>query len=146
MQCPALDGDGDGYTEDQGDCDDTNQWVNPGAAENCANGIDDDCDGATDNQDPDCNQGDDDDAVGDDDDQVGDDDDQVGDDDDQVGDDDQQHNDDDDDNSPGGNQQQYNENPHLGIVCGCRTADRTPVSPALAILLMVGVAAARRLR
>jgi MYXO-CTERM domain-containing protein len=116
MECPAVDGDGDGYTEAQGDCDDTSQWINPGAAENCANGVDDDDD-----------QGDDDQQHGDDDDTSG-----------PYG---------DDDTSPGGNnQQQFNENPHLGIVCGCRTADRTPASPALVLLLMIGITAARRLR
>jgi MYXO-CTERM domain-containing protein len=149
MDCPAQDGDGDGYTTDQGDCDDTNQWINPGAAENCVNGVDDDCDGAIDTNDTDCPQGDDDDAVGDDDDHVGDDDDQVGDDDQQHGDDDDTVGPfgDDDDTSPGGNnQQQFNENPHLGIVCGCRTADRTPASPALVLLLMIGIVAVRRLR
>ncbi len=35
---------GSGYTSDAGDCDDANAAVNPGAAEVCGNGIDDDCD------------------------------------------------------------------------------------------------------
>jgi hypothetical protein len=44
---PAEDLDEDGYTEAQGDCDDRDPAVNPGADELC-NGIDDDCDGYTD--------------------------------------------------------------------------------------------------
>ncbi len=58
----CADGDGDGYgnpgsalcTFPQTDCNDGNAAVNPGAAENCSNGIDDDCDGATDGADPSC--------------------------------------------------------------------------------------------
>lgn len=42
-----LDQDEDGYTSNQGDCDDNNPAVNPGANE-IANGIDDDCNGAID--------------------------------------------------------------------------------------------------
>jgi hypothetical protein len=37
-----------------GDCDDSRRSVNPGRAEDCDNGRDDDCDGATDGQDPGC--------------------------------------------------------------------------------------------
>ncbi|MBU0984159.1 MAG: putative metal-binding motif-containing protein [candidate division Zixibacteria bacterium] len=44
---PAIDDDGDGYTETDGDCDDTDPSVNPGAIEVC-NGIDDNCDGSVD--------------------------------------------------------------------------------------------------
>ncbi|NOY24752.1 MAG: hypothetical protein GXP62_02670 [Oligoflexia bacterium] len=42
------DNDGDGWTELQGDCDDTNANIHPGATET-ANGIDDDCDDVIDN-------------------------------------------------------------------------------------------------
>ena len=41
--CPILDLDGDGYTEEEGDCDDADGTIHPGASETC-NGIDDDCD------------------------------------------------------------------------------------------------------
>jgi hypothetical protein len=44
---PADDLDGDGYTTTDGDCDDGNPWVHPGATEVC-NDVDDDCDGLTD--------------------------------------------------------------------------------------------------
>ncbi len=44
---PACDGDGDGIAEDQGDCDDHDPAVNPGAVEVC-NGLDDDCSGLVD--------------------------------------------------------------------------------------------------
>jgi len=55
----CTDGDGDGYAVEGGDCgpvdcDDSDPGVNPGAAEICDNGIDDDCDGLIDDADPDC--------------------------------------------------------------------------------------------
>ncbi|HEV8336023.1 MAG TPA: MopE-related protein [Candidatus Polarisedimenticolia bacterium] len=48
----AVDEDGDGFTLCDGDCDEGNTSVHPGAAELC-NGIDDDCDGAIDEVDSD---------------------------------------------------------------------------------------------
>ena len=58
--CP--DGDGDGYGDPfdpvcaftERDCDDADAAVSPGAAENCWNETDDDCDGLSDAEDPDC--------------------------------------------------------------------------------------------
>jgi len=41
------DGDGDGYKPSEGDCDDSNEHVNPGVAEKC-DGIDNNCDGQID--------------------------------------------------------------------------------------------------
>jgi hypothetical protein len=40
--------DGDAYTIAMGDCDDTNAMVNPGQAEICGDGLDNDCDGVAD--------------------------------------------------------------------------------------------------
>jgi hypothetical protein len=52
------DGYGDPASDDcaypQLDCDDANPLINPGSAEDCENGLDDDCDGATDAEDTDC--------------------------------------------------------------------------------------------
>jgi hypothetical protein len=45
--CPIVDADGDGFSVQQGDCDDTNPLINPNAAELC-NAIDDNCNGDTD--------------------------------------------------------------------------------------------------
>jgi len=48
-----VDADGDGYTESEGDCDDGNADVNPGAAEVCDDvGVDEDCNGLADDDDP----------------------------------------------------------------------------------------------
>ena len=45
---PVVDEDGDGYTPAEGDCDDDDKNVHPGADEKC-NNKDDDCDGTKDN-------------------------------------------------------------------------------------------------
>jgi hypothetical protein len=45
---PGTDEDGDGFTVEDGDCDDTSVWVNPGWPEDPTNDIDDDCDGRVD--------------------------------------------------------------------------------------------------
>ena len=45
--CMDEDGDGDGFTEEGGDCDDANPDVHPDADEVCNEGVDDDCDPAT---------------------------------------------------------------------------------------------------
>jgi hypothetical protein len=42
-----VDADGDGYDVSM-DCNDNNQWVNPGQIEECNNGVDNDCDGLID--------------------------------------------------------------------------------------------------
>lgn len=51
---PLKDKDGDGYPDmacGGSDCSDADKAVNPGVAEVCGNGVDDDCDGLTDQQD-----------------------------------------------------------------------------------------------
>lgn len=53
----CTDADGDGYCASEGDCDDSNPNVNPGAAEVCGDGLDNDCDGQTDSSDSDCQTG-----------------------------------------------------------------------------------------
>lgn len=52
--CPPviIDNDGDGFTVTDGDCDDTDATVNPGAVELCNDGIDNNCNSLVDTQDP----------------------------------------------------------------------------------------------
>ncbi len=49
-----TDVDGDGYTESEGDCDDGDPGVYPGADEDCEDGVDQDCDGDIDAEDSEC--------------------------------------------------------------------------------------------
>lgn len=48
-----YDDDGDGWFAEDGDCDDSNADINPGAAEVCDDGVDNDCDGLIDADDTD---------------------------------------------------------------------------------------------
>ena len=50
---PDVDDDGDGFSENQGDCNDLNAQVYPGRTELCNNGIDDNCNKTVDRQEPD---------------------------------------------------------------------------------------------
>ena len=44
----GIENDGDGYTPEDGDCDDDNADVNPGAEETPGDGVDSNCDGEDD--------------------------------------------------------------------------------------------------
>lgn len=44
-ETPSSDSDGDGYTTSQGDCNDSDDSINPSASKICGDGIDQDCDG-----------------------------------------------------------------------------------------------------
>lgn len=44
----SIDADGDGWTVEDGDCDDENEEINPGATETTGDGIDSNCDGGDD--------------------------------------------------------------------------------------------------
>jgi hypothetical protein len=44
--CDDIDNDGDSFTENQGDCNDNDSTIYPGAEEICDDGIDQDCDGS----------------------------------------------------------------------------------------------------
>ena len=44
----GTDEDGDGFTVEDGDCDDTSPWINPARDEEPADGVDNDCDGRID--------------------------------------------------------------------------------------------------
>ena len=46
--CTGTDNDDDGYTIEQGDCNDTNAAIHPGAPELCDNGVDENCNGYVD--------------------------------------------------------------------------------------------------
>ncbi|MBI5754835.1 putative metal-binding motif-containing protein [Candidatus Peregrinibacteria bacterium] len=49
-----VDKDNDGYSEADGDCDDGDAAIHPGADENCSDGKDNNCDGYIDGSDPQC--------------------------------------------------------------------------------------------
>lgn len=54
MNDESMDCDSDGYAPEDGDCDDASSLVHPGALEDCADTIDNNCDGATDGSDGTC--------------------------------------------------------------------------------------------
>ena len=54
---PSMDGDNDGWTGAQGDCNDCTNLMNPGAYDYAGNNIDEDCDGGKDNSPTACDSG-----------------------------------------------------------------------------------------
>ena len=50
----CTDADNDGFCVEDGDCDDADPAINPGASEVCDDGVDNDCDGLLDDADPAC--------------------------------------------------------------------------------------------
>ncbi len=54
---PGMDGDGDGWTGAEGDCNDCTDLMNPGAYDYAGNNIDEDCDGQQDNTATACDAG-----------------------------------------------------------------------------------------
>jgi hypothetical protein len=50
LEDPGQDDDGDGFTVEDGDCDDTDPWTNPAMDEEAGDGIDNDCDGRIDEE------------------------------------------------------------------------------------------------
>ena len=116
-----MDDDGDGLSENEGDCDDTDAAIGPDATEYC-NGIDDNCDGVVDEG-----------CADDDDDDVADDDDDTSDDDDDA------NPGDDDTDTPGA---EDDDEPEGGCECA---ADSATQGPAVALLLL-GLAALIRRR
>ncbi len=54
---PAVDDDGDGFSEEDGDCNDEDPQSNPGAYDVSDNGVDEDCDGTPDNEPSNCDEG-----------------------------------------------------------------------------------------
>ena len=54
FETTEADLDGDGFSWAEGDCDDGNASIHPGAQEDCTSGVDEDCDGDVDGDDADC--------------------------------------------------------------------------------------------
>ncbi len=54
----SPDEDGDGFTVEEGDCDDENPDIHPGATEVCGNGVDEDCDSLAEDCEPEDTDGD----------------------------------------------------------------------------------------
>jgi len=133
--CSCDDGDGDGWRTDEcvdplcllrGDCDDGEAGANPGEAEVCGDGLDNDCDGATDGDDEEC--------AGDDD---------TGDDD--TGDDDDTYDDDDDgDDDDASTTTLPDDTLRVGSGCGCDTTARPFRGGLLGVMLLAALSRRRR--